>query len=213
VPTVHDRAAGGAPGRDRAYDRAYFDKWYRAPAHRVRSPAELTRLVTFVLATADHVLARRARTVLDVGAGEGNWLPVLRRLRPGIAYQGVDPSEYAVRRFGRRRNILLGGVASLDDLPLADGYDLVIASGVLNYLGERELRAGLRALARRAGGMLYLELFTGDDDVVGDTRFRTAHGVAWYRRELRAAGLVGCGLHCYVPRALRGQLTALERSL
>ena len=41
--------------RSGVYDRAYFDKWYRDPRHRVRSPAELTRLVTFVLATADYV--------------------------------------------------------------------------------------------------------------------------------------------------------------
>ena len=209
MPSVHDRARAAG----RAYDQRYFDRWYRAPASRVRSPAELTRLVTFVLAAADHVLARRVRTVLDVGCGEGNWQPVLRRLRPSVVYQGVDPSEYAVRRFGRRRNILLGDVAALDALPLADGYDLVIASGVLNYVGDAELRAGLRALARRAGGMLYLELFTGADDVVGDTTFAASHGAAWYRRELRAAGLVGCGLHCYLPRELRGQLVELERSL
>jgi hypothetical protein len=25
------------------YDRAYFDKWYRSPTHRVRSRAELAR--------------------------------------------------------------------------------------------------------------------------------------------------------------------------
>jgi SAM-dependent methyltransferase len=208
VPTVHDR--GRAPGR--AYDRAYFDKWYRAPGSRVRSPAELTRVVTFVLAAADHVLGRRVRTVLDVGAGEGNWLPVLRRLRPGIAYQGVDPSPYAVRRFGRRRNLLLGDLASLDALPLADGYDLVVASGVLNYVTPAELRATLPRLVARAGGMLYLELFTAADDVVGDTAFAARRSAAWFRRTLRAAGLVGCGLHCYLPRALRGQLTELERS-
>ena len=209
MPSVHDSAR--APGR--AYDRAYFDKWYRAPAHRVRSPAELARLVRFVLATADYVLGAPVRTVLDVGCGEGNWLPVLRRLRPSIAYQGVDASEYAARRYGRRRNILLGDLASLDALPLADGYDLVIASGVLNYVPPRALRAALPKLVGRAEGMLYLELFTAADDVVGDTSFASRRPAAWFRRALRDAGLVGCGLHCYLPRALRGQLTELERSL
>ena len=111
----------GARARGRAYDRAYFDKWYRAPSSRVRSPAELARLVRFVVATAEYVLARPVRSVLDVGAGEGNWLPLLRAHRRTIHYQGVDPSEYAVRRFGRRRNILLGDLASLDELPLAGG--------------------------------------------------------------------------------------------
>ena len=195
------------------YDRAYFDKWYRAPAHRVRSPAELARLVRFVLFTADYVLGREIRTVLDVGCGEGNWLPVLRRLRPRVAYQGVDPSEYAVRRYGRRRNILLGDLAALDALPLDDRYDLVVASGVLNYVTPAELRVALPKLVARAGGMLYLELFTAADDVVGDTAFAARRSAAWFRRTLRGAGLVGCGLHCYLPHALHGQLTELERSL
>jgi SAM-dependent methyltransferase len=197
----------------RPYDRAYFDKWYRSPTHRVRTAAELERLVTFVVATAEYVLARRVRTVLDVGAGEGNWLPVLRRLRPNVAYQGVDPSEYAVRRFGRRRNLLLGDLGSLDALPLAASYDLVIANGMLNYLTADELRAGLPKLAARARGMLYLEIFTGADDVKGDTAFRDPRPAAWYRRTLRAAGLVGCGLHCYLPRDEAWRLAELERSL
>ena len=197
----------------RAYDRAYFDRWYRAPASRVRSPAELTRLVRFVVAAAEHVLGRPIRTVLDVGAGEGNWRAPLRAQRRGLVYQGVDPSEYAVARFGRRRNIVLGDLASLDELPLAAGYDLVVASGVLNYVGPDALRAALPRLARRAAGMLYLEIFTAADSVVGDTDFAPMRPASWYRRALRGAGLVGCGLHCYVPRSLRGQLTQLERAL
>ena len=197
----------------RRYDRAYFDKWYRAPGTRVRSRAELTRLVTFVVATAEYVLGRPVRSVLDVGAGEGNWLPVLRTLRPRIAYQGVDPSEYAVGRFGRRRNLLLGDVVSLDALPLADGYDLVVANGMLNYLAPDVLRAGLRQLVQRADGLLYLELFTGADDVGGDTHFATSYDAAWYRRVLRGAGLVGCGMHCYLRKELVSRLAELERAL
>lgn len=199
--------------RAKAYDRAYFDRWYRSPNHRVRSPAEVSRLVTFVVATAEHLLGRPVRTVLDVGAGEGNWLPVLRRLRPRIVYQGVDRSEYAVRRFGRRRNLLLGDATALDALPLRESYDLVIASGVLNYLGRAELRAALRQLTMRAGGMLYLELFTGADDLRGDTRFAARLTAGWLRAELRRAGLVGAGLHCYLPRADDWRLAEMERSL
>lgn len=195
------------------YDRAYFDKWYRSPATQTRTPAEWKRLITFVVATADYVLGRPVRTVLDVGAGEGNWLPVLRRLRPRIEYQGVDPSDYAVRRFGRRRNILLGDAASLDALPLADGYDLVVASGMLNYVTPPVLRAGLTQMVARADGMLYLELFTEGDEITGDTGFPQTHTAAWYRSVLRAAGLVGCGMHCYLPRRLEWRLAELERSL
>jgi SAM-dependent methyltransferase len=197
----------------KAYDRAYFDRWYRSPSHRVRSPAEVARLVGFVVATAEHLLGRPVRTVLDVGAGEGNWQPVLRRLRPAAAYQGVDPSEYAVRRFGRRRNLLLGDATALDALPLRDSYDLVIASGVLNYLTRPQLRAALGQAAARAGGMLYLELFTAADDLRGDTRFAARLSAAWLRRELRRAGLVGAGLHCYLPREERWRVAEMERTL
>ncbi len=195
------------------YDRAYFDKWYRTPGSRVRTAAQWTRLVTFVLAAADHVLGRPVRTVLDVGAGEGNWQPVLRRLRPSVRYQGVDPSEYAVRRFGRRRTIALGDLASLDTLALShDRYDLVIANGVLNYLEPDALRAALPRLAARASGMLFLELYTNADDIKGDTGFPQFRPATWYRRTLHDAGLVACGLHCYVRRDETWRLAELERS-
>ena len=38
------------------YDQAYFDKWYRHPQHRVKTPRELARQVAFVLAAAEWVL-------------------------------------------------------------------------------------------------------------------------------------------------------------
>ena len=200
------------PPRAKAYDRAYFDRWYRSPAHRVRTTAELNRTAAFVLAAAEYVLGRPVRTVLDVGAGEGAWRAALRRQRPGLAYQGVDPSEYAVRRFGRRRDLMLGDLASLPALPLRDGYDLVLATDVLNYLTRDELLDGLPKLAARADGLLYLELLTANDELEGDTTFPQALDAAWLRRAVRRAGMVGCGLHCYLPRALAGRLTEMERA-
>ena len=80
------------------YDRAYFDKWYRHPEHRVKSPQYLARQAAFVLGVAEYLLERRVTSVLDVGAGEGHWRAILRRLRPGLRYYGVDPSDTQVRR-------------------------------------------------------------------------------------------------------------------
>ena len=60
--------------------------------------------------------------------------------------------------------------------------------------------------------MLYLEIFTAADDVKGDTVFRDPRPAAWYRRALRSAGLVGCGLHCYLPRDEAWRLAELERA-
>src|SRR5690606_32968833 len=97
-----------ATGKGSRYDRAYFDKWYRHPQHRVKSSSELARQVRFVLAMSDWVLGRATRTVLGVGSGEGQWKVALKRLRPRTHDQGIDPSEYAVQRYGSRRNIVLG---------------------------------------------------------------------------------------------------------
>ena len=198
--------------RGRAYDRRYFDKWYRNPRFRVKSTTELTRQVTFVVAAAEHVLGRTVRTVLDIGCGEGNWLAPLRQLRPRIQYTGIDASPYVVERFGESRNIRLGTVDALDEVRLRKEYDLVLCVGVLNYLTPAELRAGLEQVYDRANGLVYLELFTAADrGVVGDTRGTRLRPPAWYRARIREARLVSCGLHCYVPDWLREHTSAMER--
>lgn len=193
------------------YDQAYFDKWYRHPRHRVKSPAELARQAAFVLGTAEFVLGRAVRTVLDVGCGEGQWRAALRRHRPRLAYDGVDPSTYAVQRYGATRGIRLGGIESLDALPLRASYDLVICCGMLNYLDVPQLRRGLPQVARRAGGVAYLELFTAEDEFEGDTAWPTPQSATWYRTAIRKAGLWSIGMQCYVPLAAKDRVSALER--
>lgn len=198
--------------RDQAYDRRYFEKWYRNPRFRVKSPAELARQVAFVVAAAEHALGRAVRTVLDVGCGEGNWLPPLRRLRPRIHYTGIDSSPYAVARFGRRRNIRLGTIDALDQVRLRKEYDLVLCVGMLNYLTPEQLRVGLEHVYERAKGLVYLELFTrADRGVVGDTMGTRLRSPEWYRARIREAGFVSCGLHCYLPDWLREHTAAMER--
>lgn len=200
------------PSVPREYSRAYFDKWYRDPRYRVKTARDLERQVRFVLAAADYLLDRPVRSVLDVGCGEGQWRPALRRLRPGIRYHGVDASEYAVRRFGRRRNIRLGSIDDLDSLGLPSSFDLVLCVGMLNYLTSAQLRRGLAQVEARCAGVAYLEIFTREDDgVVGDLRRRDARPAASYRRLMRSAGLVSCGMHCYVPEELRENTAVLER--
>lgn len=193
------------------YDAAYFDKWYRHPRHRVKSPVELARQAAFVLSTAEFVLGRAVRTVLDVGCGEGQWRAALRAHRPRLHYTGVDPSDYAVARHGRRRNLLLGRIDRLDALTLRTAYDLVVCCGVLNYLAPRTLEQGLAQVAARTGGMAYLELFTRDDAIEGDTDWPTPRPAAWYRRQLREAGFTAIGMQCHVSHAAIHRLSALER--
>ena len=194
------------------YDRAYFDKWYRHPKHRVKSQQYLVRQAAFVLGAAEYLLERPITSVLDVGAGEGHWRAVLRRRRPGLRYYGVDPSEYAVRRFGRRRNIQHASLGNLAEVKLPRGFDLIICCGVLNYVADDEIAAGLRTLRNLARGPLYLEVFAREDDAEGDFHRKAAKPAAWYRRMMRAAGLIACGMQFYIPQELKHLTSALERA-
>ncbi len=194
-----------------SYDRAYFDKWYRHPQHRVKSAVELRRQVEFVLRLTEWVLGRPVRTVLDVGCGEGQWQPQLSRLRPQVHYDGIDPSEYAIARFGTRRGLRQGGIEDVDTLPLRDQYDLVVCCGMLNYLPPATLRRGLAQVSRRTGGVAYLELFTRSDAFEGDTSWPTPQSADWYRRVIREAGLHPLGMHGYVPMTQRQRVSTLER--
>jgi SAM-dependent methyltransferase len=192
------------------FDRAYFDRWYRNPCTRVLDRAEVARRAALITTIAEYVLERRVLSALDVGCGEANWRAPLLELRPRLHYIGVDPSEYVVQRFGRRRNIVVGTAETLATLRLRTPFDLVIASGVLNFLSDRALSSATREIARLTSGVAFLEIFTSSDDVVGDTRGWKRRSAHHYRRLLKAAGLVQCGPHCYVSRARAKTLAALE---
>lgn len=161
-----------------------------------------------MLRATEYILGRPVKSVLDVGCGEGNWYPPLKSRRPTLRYTGVDPSEYAVRRWGKRRNIHLG---SVDNLSVEGQFDLILCCGVLNYLEPEILSKGLRAIARHLDGVAYLDMYTASDAVTGDTRGAKRRVSSWYRDKLRRAGLTACGLHLYVSRARAAQLTSLER--
>jgi SAM-dependent methyltransferase len=192
------------------YDREYFDRWYRDPKRRVLDGPEIARRARLVVAVAEYLLERPVRSVLDVGCGEGNWRAPLKALRPRLRYQGVDPSDYAVRRFGRSRNIVQGTAESLDALHLPARFDVIVASGVLNFLDVAALRRTLRHIAHRLDGVAFLEIFSSSDDVEGDTRGWRRQSADFYRREIVRAGLAPCGAHCYVTRAHARNLAALE---
>ena len=193
-----------------AYNQAYFEKWYRNPRHRVKTATELARQVAFVLHTAEWVLARPVRSVLDVGCGEGQWRAALRKFRPAIQYTGIDPSEYAVRRYGKRRNITLGSLETLHLLNLGGPFDLVVCCGMLNYIAAETLADGLGHVASLTHGVAFLEIFTGSDATEGDTSWPTPQSAEWYRATLKRAGLTSVGLHCYV-REGRHVIAELEQ--
>ena len=143
----------------KAYDRGYFDKWYRDPRHLIGSRADLERQVAFAIAATEVVTGRRVASVLDVGAGEGRWQPVISRMRPAARYAGIDSSEWAVSRWGRRRNLRLGAIDRLDELGLEGPFDLVIVADVLHYL-TTPILGQAPASSPVVGGVAYMPAFT-----------------------------------------------------
>lgn len=192
------------------YDRAYFERFYRKPRTRVHAPEDVARKVRLAVSAAEFMLGREIRSVLDVGAGEGAWFPLLRRLRPRASYLGVEPSAYAVARYGAKRNIRLGRFDGLDDARVGKGFDLIVCADVMNYLSTPELERGLDQIAARLRGLAYLELYTSDDEIVGDLASIDLKSPRYYGAKLRAAGLIRCGMHCYVGDAVAHNVVAME---
>jgi SAM-dependent methyltransferase len=193
------------------YDRTYFERWYRDPATRIHVGAMVERKVRLALHATEYLIQRPVRSVLDVGCGEGPWQPILRRLRPGVRYTGVDSSAYAVRRFGRRRNLRLGTFGALGTLGLRGPFDLVVCSDALHYVPGPELRRGLRALVDLLDGVAWIEVFTREDSITGDFHDMKRRPAKFYERAFREAGLVPCGLYCFVHEGFAPGLTTFER--
>jgi SAM-dependent methyltransferase len=202
------RAPGaGTPGPKR-YDQAYFERWYAA--RHGAGGADLARKVAMAVAVAEFYLQRPLRSVLDVGCGEAVWRAPLLKLRPRLHYQGVDSSEYAVARFGRRRNIALASFGQLEHLRFGAPADLLVCSDVLHYVPTAELRRGLRGFAELCDGIAFLELYAAGDAIAGDLHGYLPRPAADYRRWFRAAGYVACGTQFYLSPNLHPNAVALE---
>ncbi len=198
------------------YDEAYFRKWYRDPKKRLVRRVGVARKAAMAVCVAEHLLGRRVASVLDVGCGEGAWFPLLRALRPRLRYLGLDTSDYAVRRFGRSRNVRRGSWGQLSELRFDDPFDLVVCSDALHYVRTSEVVRGLEVLPELVGGVAYLDFLSADDDletgIDGDLVGFKMRRAAWYRRKFREAGLVECGLGFWAASDLAPRLTALERA-
>jgi len=182
----------------KTYDQSYFDRWYRDPRDRVATDESLERKVRLAVSTAEFLTGRRIRTVLDVGCGEAPWYPVLRKLRRDVRYQGVDSSDYVLRRFGRRRHIRRGTFGELRELRLGRKFDLIVCADVLQYVSERDVAVGLAEIKRLLGGVAYIEAFTAEDHMEGDHAGWHERPATAYRRLFNRAGLTQCGPNCWL---------------
>ena len=196
------------PPMSKVYDQRYFDTWYR---HRgIGDRARLARKVAMAVATAEYHLERPLRTVLDIGCGEGVWRAPLLKLRPRAKYLGFDASDYAVRRFGARRNLHLASFADFALLRPCPPVDLLVCSDVMHYLDTRELDRGLPGLAELCGGVAFLETFAREDGAEGDEHDFRDRPAKFYRERFGKLGFTQVGSHLWLSPALRDHATALE---
>ncbi|MGH8084659.1 MAG: class I SAM-dependent DNA methyltransferase [Lysobacter sp.] len=195
------------------YDQAYFDRWYRDPALKdtaIGGGARLARKVALAVATAEYHLERPIRSVLDLGCGEGAWRAPLLKLRPKLQYLGFDSSEYAIARFGPRRNLHYARFGDFEHLRPCPPVDLLVCSDVLHYLPTRELDRGLPALGELCGGVAFLETFTRADGIDGDTEGFMARPAKFYRERFARIGLAPLGSHLWLGPGLQQDAAALE---
>ena len=193
---------------DKTYDRDYFDRWYRDSG--IGGRRRLQRKVALAVSMAEYHLERPLRSVLDIGCGEGVWRAPLLALRPKVRYLGFDNSEYAIRRYGARRNLNFARFCDFEMLRPCPPVDLLICSDVLHYLPTREIDRGLPGLAELCGGVAFLEAFAKEDQTEGDNIGFQPRPARFYRRRFEAAGFRFVGSHCWLSLALAGDAAALE---
>lgn len=191
------------------YDEAYFQRWYRG-RQRIHTSPEVRRKVAMAVTTAEYFLRRPIRNVLDVGCGEGAWLPHLRAMRRRVAYVGVDPSDYAVAEFGSSRNVRKGELGGLRALNLRGRYDLIVCSDVMHYVPEEQLARGIGEIVELLDGVAFLEVLTKEDDIIGDLEGLIQRPARWYRKLFAAAGLVQVGAYTWIGPTLSETSSELE---
>jgi SAM-dependent methyltransferase len=107
---------------------------------------------------ADHVRPQRGERVLDLGCGPAELLPHLGE----VGYTGVDISEPYILRaretMGDRGEFRVGSATAIDaDL---EGFDLVVALGVLHHIddgGVRDMFAGAARALKPSGRMVTVD--------------------------------------------------------
>ncbi|MFZ9867149.1 MAG: class I SAM-dependent methyltransferase [Ilumatobacteraceae bacterium] len=172
------------------FNKSYFDRYYgKRP---VRSLHEVAHL-----ATAVHELATwwgsPIRSVLEVGAGPGDWSNWYRTMQPNVRVTSVDVSEHACAIYGHQRR----DIASWSP---PKPFDLVICMDVLQYLDDINATRALRNLTKATRTYLYFDALTTFDakhTVDRDATDLDAHlrSGTWYRQRLsRSFKQAGAGL-------------------
>jgi predicted TPR repeat methyltransferase len=175
------------------FDRAYYERFYRARGTRVLDQAHVDRLADFVCSYLRY-LDLPVRRVLDLGCGLGLWRSAIARHFPRARYHGVEFSAYLCEEYGWEQG-------SVVDYAAREPFDLVICQGVLPYLSAADVKRAAENLGRLCRGALYVEAVTKEDweggalDKRRTDRAMRFHPARLYRRTLGASfGALGGGV-------------------
>jgi SAM-dependent methyltransferase len=165
-----------------AFDRAYYERFYRNPRTAVTSREEMRQRAALIAAGADYV-GLPVRSILDAGCGVGLLRAPLLRHFKRAEYLGLEYSEYLCRRYRWQQG-------AIQDFRTRKRFDVVICYDVLQYLDAADARRAIARLARVCRGALYFGALTLEDWRHNCDRSRTDRisGLRtgqWYRRELR----------------------------
>ncbi len=195
---------GAPPRASDEYVRRTFDKFatsFDAVLERLkyRAPALIGEAVAARLGAPAQRL-----DVLDAGAGTGLCATVLRPYARRLV--GVDLSSGMLARARER-----GGYDLLEEAELSaymrghpGAFDLIVSADTFVYLGDLEEPLGAVRSALRAGGHALFTLERDDDPPPSGFRIRPhgryAHGEAYVRAALEAAGFGGTTIERVQPR-------------
>jgi SAM-dependent methyltransferase len=190
-----------------AFDRQYYDRFYRDPDTRVATQESVDVLADFVCAYLIHI-GQPVDYVIDLGCGLGFWEAGIRRHFPAATYIGVEFSEYLCEEHGWTPG-------SAVDFRSRRKADLLICQGVLQYLADADCARAIANFAKLARGALYLEALTARDWKVnvdqevtdGSVHLRTG---SWYRERL-ANNFTNCGGGVFLADKSPAALFELEQ--
>ena len=191
--------------RNEKFDRSYFERYYgKQPIHTVNEIAHLATAVHEMLAW----WAAPVRSVLEVGAGRGDWSNWYRTLHPTVRVTSTDVSEHSCATFGHKRRDIAQWAPKRP-------FDLVICTDVLQYLDDRAATRALRNLTTATRTCLYFDALTSFDAKHTVERSKTDLNATlrtgdWYRQRL-SRGFTQAGAGLWIRKGSTVVLHELER--
>lgn len=191
-----------------AFDRAYYQRYYRDPRTAVTNREEMRQRARLIAAAVDYI-GLPVRRILDAGCGVGLLRAPLLRHFKRAEYIGFEYSEYLCKRYGWRQG-------ALQDLRMRERFELVICYDVMQYLNATEARRAVDNLARVCRGALYFGTLTSEDWLHNCDQSRThqiegLRTAAWYRRQLQRH-FEPLGLGMWLRRKAPLSLWEMDRS-